>query len=155
MSISRELIHSISKKGCPPSQIAGELPVLSLSAGAYGGRVESAWSLAHSTISGPVRLSAVIATKSLYLCRRSTMTPYQVIDRKNIEAGLYLILAFLSKNTVFLSLYAICVITRCAETGLVPPANGVIVSAAALPAGFRTVSTELMTVVCTRAIPTI
>ncbi len=46
-------------------------------------------------------------------------------------------------------------ITRCAETGLVPPARGVIVSAVELPAGFRTVSIELITVVVTSAIPTI
>jgi hypothetical protein len=38
--------------------------------------------------------------------------------------------------------YANCVITRCAETGLVPPARGVMVSAMELPAGFRTVSIE-------------
>lgn len=50
---------------------------------------------------------------------------------------------------------AICVITRCADTGLVPPASGVMVNAVELPAGFRTVSTELITVVCTRAMPTI
>lgn len=47
------------------------------------------------------------------------------------------------------------VITRCAETGLVPPARGVMVSAVDSPAGFRTVRIELMTDVCTRAIPTI
>ena len=51
--------------------------------------------------------------------------------------------------------YWICVITKCAETGRVPPANGVIVSAAAVPSGFRTVRTELITVVSTIAIPTI
>ena len=51
--------------------------------------------------------------------------------------------------------YWICVITRCAETGRVPPASGVIVRAAAVPAGFRTVRTELMTVVSTIAILTI
>ena len=45
--------------------------------------------------------------------------------------------------------------TRCAETGLVPPASGVIVSAVELPAGFRTVNTELMLVVVTIAIPII
>jgi len=44
---------------------------------------------------------------------------------------------------------------RCAETGRVPPASGVIVSAAALPAGFLTVRIELMTVVVTIAIPII
>ena len=42
-------------------------------------------------------------------------------------------------------------ITRWAETGLVPPARGVIVSAAALPAGFRTVKMELIEVVVTMA----
>ncbi len=51
--------------------------------------------------------------------------------------------------------YWICVITRCAETGRVPPASGVIVSAAAVPLGFLTVKTELATVVSTTAIPTI
>ena len=51
--------------------------------------------------------------------------------------------------------YWICVITRWAETGLVPPAKGVIVSAAALPAGFLTVKTELIEVVMTIAIPVI
>ena len=39
--------------------------------------------------------------------------------------------------------YPICVITRGADTGRVPPAKGVIVSAAALPAGLRTVKIEL------------
>jgi hypothetical protein len=47
------------------------------------------------------------------------------------------------------------VITRCAETGLVPPANGVMFNAVELPAGLRTVSTESTFVVCTKAIPTI
>ena len=51
--------------------------------------------------------------------------------------------------------YWIRVITRCAETGRVPPASGVMVSAAAVPSGFRTVKTELITVVSTIAIPTI
>ena len=45
--------------------------------------------------------------------------------------------------------------TRCAETGRVPPARGVMVSAVELPAGFRTVRMELMTVVVTMAIPVI
>jgi hypothetical protein len=45
--------------------------------------------------------------------------------------------------------------TRCAETGLVPPASGVMVNAAALPAGLRTVSIELIADVSTNAIPTI
>ena len=49
----------------------------------------------------------------------------------------------------------ICVITRCAETGRVPPAKGVMVSAVELPAGLRTVSIELTTVVVTRDIPAI
>lgn len=49
----------------------------------------------------------------------------------------------------------ICVITRCADTGRVPPARGVMVSAAALPSGLRTVRTELVDVVVTTAIPTI
>ena len=47
------------------------------------------------------------------------------------------------------------VITRCADTGRVPPARGVMVSAAALPAGLRTVRIELTAVVVTTAIPTI
>lgn len=106
-------------------------------------------------MSGETPLSAVIATKQYIYVVGAQCPLTKLLHRRNIEGGLYLILALLSKNTAFLSLYATCVITRCAETGLVPPANGVIVSAAALPAGFRTVSTELMTVVCTRAIPTI
>ena len=57
--------------------------------------------------------------------------------------------------TSFRLYYDICVITRCAETGRVPPARGVMVSAAALPAGLRTVRTELTAVVVTTAIPTI
>lgn len=48
-----------------------------------------------------------------------------------------------------------CVITKCAETGLVPPASGVMVNAVEFPAGFRTVKTEFITVVVTKAIPTI
>jgi len=51
--------------------------------------------------------------------------------------------------------YWIWTITRCADTGRVPPARGVMVSAAAVPSGFLTVRTELMTVVSTIAIPTI
>ncbi|MBQ3138342.1 MAG: hypothetical protein IJB68_02380 [Ruminococcus sp.] len=39
--------------------------------------------------------------------------------------------------------------TRCAETERVPPATGVIVKAAAFPAGFLTVKMELITVVVT------
>lgn len=45
--------------------------------------------------------------------------------------------------------------TRCAETARVPPAVGVIVSAAGLLAGLRTVKIELMVVVCTIDIPMI
>ena len=45
--------------------------------------------------------------------------------------------------------------TRCAETGLVTPANGVIVRVAAFPAVFLTVNTELIVVVSTRNIPEI
>ena len=41
-------------------------------------------------------------------------------------------------------------IVRCADTGLVPPARGVMVRAAALPAGFRTVNAELTEAVSTR-----
>ena len=51
--------------------------------------------------------------------------------------------------------YWIWRITRCAETGCVPPANGVIVRAAALTAGFRTVNTELIVVVVKSNIPII
>ena len=47
---------------------------------------------------------------------------------------------------------AICVITRWADTGRVPPARGVMVSAAALPAGLRTVSTELTAVLTVVAV---
>ena len=43
----------------------------------------------------------------------------------------------------------ICVITKWAETGRVPPTRGVMVSAEALPAGLRTVRTELIAVVVT------
>ena len=60
-----------------------------------------------------------------------------------------------SRKTVVRQDYWICVITRCAETALAPPANGVIVSAVELLAGLRTVSTEFVTVVVTREIPTI
>ena len=52
-------------------------------------------------------------------------------------------------------LYPICTITRCADTGRVPPARGVTVSAVALPAGVRTVRIEFTVVVDTTAIPTI
>lgn len=45
--------------------------------------------------------------------------------------------------------------TGWAETGCVPPASGVIVSAAALPAGLRTVRMALIIVVFTIAMPTI
>ena len=38
-------------------------------------------------------------------------------------------------------------IIKCAETGLVPPVKGVIVSAVALPAGFLTVNIEFVSVV--------
>lgn len=47
-------------------------------------------------------------------------------------------------------IYAICVMTRCAETERVPPATGVMVSAVELPTGFRTVSIKLTTEVVTR-----
>lgn len=50
-------------------------------------------------------------------------------------------------------IYPICVMTRCAETGRVPPASGVIVSAVELPAGFLTVRTELITVLIVIKIP--
>ena len=46
-------------------------------------------------------------------------------------------------------------IVRWAETGRVPPDKGVIVTAAAFPAGLRTVRTEFTDVVSTSAVPTI
>ena len=58
-------------------------------------------------------------------------------------------------SAIFKRYYPICVIMRCADTGRVPPARGVMVSAAAFPAGLRTVRTELTTAVVTIAIPTI
>ena len=48
------------------------------------------------------------------------------------------------------SFYTNWMIVRCADTGLVPPARGVMVRAAALPAGFRTVNAELTEAVSTR-----
>ena len=45
--------------------------------------------------------------------------------------------------------------TKCADTGSVPPASGVIVKASALFAGFRTVNIELILVVVTIDIPII
>ncbi|MDU0204704.1 hypothetical protein ACYEXS_25075 [Paenibacillus sp. MAH-36] len=45
--------------------------------------------------------------------------------------------------------------TRCAETGIVPPATGVMVRAVELPAGFLTVMMELMIVVCKILMPVI
>jgi len=63
------------------------------------------------------------------------------------------------KNTnclfVFFCCYAICKIVRCAETERVPPATGVIVRAAAFPAGFLTVIIELTAVVVISAVPTV
>jgi hypothetical protein len=47
------------------------------------------------------------------------------------------------------------VITRCADTGFVPPASGVIVIATMPPTGLRTLNTESTLVVCTSAVPTI
>jgi hypothetical protein len=54
-----------------------------------------------------------------------------------------------SANADRVSNHATCVMVRCADTGLVPPARGVMVNAVAFPAGFRTVRMELMTVVVT------
>ena len=51
--------------------------------------------------------------------------------------------------------YWMRMITRCAETGRVPPARGVMVRVAAVPSGLRTVRTELTAVVSTMAMPTI
>lgn len=75
------------------------------------------------------------------------------------QTHITIVYAYLIKlRTISITWYRIhtnCVITRCADTGLVPPASGVIVNVVALPAGFRTVRIELITVVCTKAIPTI
>ena len=46
-------------------------------------------------------------------------------------------------------------ITRCAYTGRVPQASGVIVRAVELPAGFLTVKIEFSSVVVTMLIPII
>ena len=51
--------------------------------------------------------------------------------------------------------YDNCVMIKCADTERVPPASGVIVKAAAVPAGLRTVRTEFVVVVSTSAMPTI
>lgn len=51
--------------------------------------------------------------------------------------------------------YSKRVMTSDAETGLVPPANGVIVSAVGLPAGQRTVNILFITVVVINVVPTI
>jgi len=59
----------------------------------------------------------------------------------------YLLNNYRNKFYYINNIYWICVITRCAETGCVPPTNGVIVSAVALSAGFLTVKTELIVVV--------
>ena len=66
-----------------------------------------------------------------------------------IEMCLRLKIQFFCKN------HPICIMTRCAETGRVPPASGVIVNAAELPAEFRTVKIEFITVVVIIAMPTI
>lgn len=52
-----------------------------------------------------------------------------------------------------ISTYWIWVITRWAETGCVPPAKGVIISAVELSAGFLTVNIELIVDVSKRANP--
>ncbi len=57
--------------------------------------------------------------------------------------------------TLLIKAHPIWVMIRCADTGRVPPASGVMVSAAAFPAGLRTVKTELTAVVVMTAIPTI
>ena len=44
---------------------------------------------------------------------------------------------------------------KCADTGRVPPASGVMVSAVVLPARLRTVKIEFIEVVSTNATPTI
>lgn len=61
----------------------------------------------------------------------------------------------LIKDKLIFRIYWICVITRCAETGCVPLANGVIVSAVELSAGFLTVKIELIEVVVKIANPII
>jgi len=77
--------------------------------------------------------------------------------KKRTAAGTAWILTLVRHS---ISLYAICVITRCAETAEASPnpacpAEGVMVSAGVLPVGFRTESIESLTVVFTRAISTI
>ena len=51
--------------------------------------------------------------------------------------------------------YANWMIVRCAETGRVPPALGVTVSAAAFEEGLRTVSVEFAVVVVKMTVPVI
>ena len=45
--------------------------------------------------------------------------------------------------------------TRCADTGRVPPASGVIVSAAAFPAGLRTVRMAIVETTVTNSVLTV
>lgn len=54
-----------------------------------------------------------------------------------------------------LPFYINCVITMCAETGFVPPAVGVIVSAIVLSSGFLTVNIEFSVVIVIINIPEI
>jgi len=74
---------------------------------------------------------------------------------------LLIIKSFFSINKItnsildYFKIYWSCVITRCAETGCVLPANGVIVSAVELSDGFLTVKTELIVVVVKIANPII
>ena len=74
-----------------------------------------------------------------------------------LSLSLYFVLCRINETALcsVQKLHRICVITRCAETGRGPPATGVMVSAAAFPAGFLTVKTELIEVVSTIAIPMI
>ena len=55
----------------------------------------------------------------------------------------------------FLNSYASLAITRCAETGSVPPEFGIRVKAVAAPAGLRTVITAFSELVVIIDIPTI
>ena len=57
-------------------------------------------------------------------------------------------------NSIYI-FYAIFVMTKWAETGLVPPATGVIVRALAVPLGFWTVNIEFAVVVVIKTIPVI
>ena len=63
-------------------------------------------------------------------------------------------LIILEKRLIY-EIYWILVITKCADTGFVPPAIRAIVSAAAFPSVFLMVKVELIEVVSTSSIPII